>query len=149
MKLVKIFLVLFLTSTWAAPFADDDESLRLPKTSIPLSYDLTLKTKVNVNQRGFTGTEKINIEIIKNTNVITLHNHGLSIQSVKLVDGDKVEIPQTHVLEAEKDFMHIEIGSRELLVGEKFSLEIAFSGFLQLDNTGFYRSSYRFENSIR
>lgn len=149
MRLVGIILVVFALSVWSAPFAEDEESSRLPKTSIPLSYDLTLKTRVKVNQRSFSGTVKIGIEITENTNVITLHNRGLSVQSVKLIAADKTEIPQTHDFEAVKDFMHVRVDSRELLIGEKFSLEIAFSGNLQLDNTGFYRSSYRVGSNIR
>lgn len=150
MELLKIILAIFSLS--CVPFsvvADEVKSLRLPRTSIPLSYDLSLNTKVHVNQRGFSGNVKISIEITETTNLITLHNRGLTVKSVNLTAEDKSEILQTHRFDVENDFMIIEVGSGELLAGEKVSVEIVYSGYLQLDSTGFYRSSYRVGNDIR
>lgn len=150
MELLKAFLVILSLSCIAfSVVADDKKASRLPRTSIPLSYDLNLNTKVHVNQRGFSGIVKISIEITQRTNEIVLHNRALTVKSVNLTAEDKSEVLQTHRFDVENDFMIIDVGSRDLLAGEKVSVEIVYSGFLQLDSTGFYRSSYRLGNDIR
>jgi aminopeptidase N len=140
-----IFLVIFVSSTFAAPtpFADDG-SLRLPKTSVPLNYEITLTTNVHNNgQRSFRGVVKIEIEIKENTNVLTLHNRGLEVQSAKLQTEDgSVVIIQIGEDKA-KEFLLITSSREELKAGERYTLEVIYSGFLQTGTSGFYRSSYR------
>lgn len=142
-----VFLLIFLSTTWAAPapvpFADED-SFRLPTSSVPIRYDLTLTTNVHLanGQRAFSGNVKIEIEIKENSNLITLHNRGLSIQSVKLTDDDGEEVEITFTPEAEKDFLHIQSPDHPLQAVEHYTIEIAFTGQLQTGTSGFYRSSY-------
>jgi Peptidase M1 N-terminal domain len=138
-----IFLVIFISSTFAAPTPSADDPLRLPKTSVPLNYEITLTTNVHNNgERAFNGVMKIEVEIKENTNVITLHNRGLKVDSLKLLTESGSEISQTQRFETDKDFMHLDV-ARQLNVGEKYSIEINYNGLLQLDMRGFYRSSYR------
>lgn len=146
-----IFLVVFLSSLWAAPtpFADDDGSLRLPKTSIPLHYDITLTTTVHLGQRAFNGIVKIEIEIVENTNLITLHNRGLEVQSATLKMENDTLVTVTISDDKAKEFLNIRSATRELLAGEKFTLELEYSGLLQLGTSGFYRSSYRVASVTR
>lgn len=152
MKWLKIgvFLIALLSVATSAPilFADVDPS-RLPKTSIPLSYDLHLTTNVDTSVRAYSGVVKIAIKVTEETKVITLHNHELNIDSVRLLDSASTEIPTTHSLDAANDFLLIDSGSKSLIVDELLTVEVEFNGLLQLGTSGFYRSSYRVGNVLR
>ena len=150
----ELVLLVILSVAWAAPapFADDvEESLRLPKTSMPINYEINIRTNAHYGVRSFSGAVKILVEITKDTNVITLHNRELSVQSVKVTDnsGSGVALDLSTSYNVAKDFMNIEVTTRELLEGEKLLVEIAFSGQMRLDMTGFYMSSYRDGEEIR
>lgn len=146
-----IFLIALVATGLGAPILDDEDqdSLRLPKTSYPTSYDLSLTFSVN-GKRSYEGSVSINIVMTENTSKITLHNRGLAVLSVKLIDSQtRNELEQTYIIEDEKEFIHIVVSSRELIAGDKLSLTITFSGQLQTGLSGFYRSSYRINNSSR
>lgn len=139
-----IFLVVLITTAAAAPapFADED-SLRLPKSSIPISYDLTLMTNVHTGARAFSGFEKIEIEIKEATDSITLHNRGLTVESVKLVNAAGTELDISLENDGPREFLVIESTLATLQVGNVYTIEIGFSGLLQAGTSGFYRSSYK------
>lgn len=144
-----LFVVLVATATAApTPFADDDP-LRLPKTSKPISYDLTLTTNVHSGTRAFSGTVKIEIEIVTNTDVLTLHNRGLTVGTVKLLDVSGAELRSSVTQETDKEFVHVQSDSRSLIAGEKVNLEIEFTGQLSTGTSGFYRSSYTIGSETR
>lgn len=141
-----VFLCAILSSSWAAPapLADED-SLRLPQSSFPLSYDIALSTNVHENgQRAFTGAVKIEIEIKETTDSITLHNRQLVINfpSVKLTNSVGTELQIAVTEETAKEFIHIESVGQPLTPGATYTLEISYSGLLQTGTSGFYRSSY-------
>lgn len=140
---VFLFAILSLSRAAPAPLADED-SLRLPQTSFPLSYDIHLTTNVHSRERAFTGTVKIEIEIRETTDFITLHNRQLEIDiaSVKLTNSAGTELTVAVSGEADKEFLHIESVSQPLTPGATYTLWISYSGLLQLGTSGFYRSSY-------
>jgi aminopeptidase 2 len=143
-----ILLVIVVSTVKTAPTPKEVDSFKLPRTSIPLRYDLTLITTVLV-RREFTGIVIIYIEMTDDSDTITLHSKGLAVQSVNLTDSSSEEIIQTHSFDEDKDFINIQSMSRQLLKGEKLTVEIAFSGLTQLNMLGFYRSSYKVNTSIR
>lgn len=127
-----------------APFADEG-SLRLPKSSIPTNYDITLWTTVDTGERKFTGIVKIDIEIKENSDIITLHNRRLDIDyaSVKLINTfTEVEYEISVNEDTAREFVFIDSSIRPLVAGENFRVEISYTGELQLGTSGFYRSSY-------
>lgn len=141
---IGIFLIVVFTAvkTVPVPFADDDP-LRLPKSSFPLRYDLTISTAEDLGQRAFSGVVKIDIMIRQATNTITLHSSKLTIESLTLTSNNDGELASSFVEEAEKDFLHITSSSRRLAVDEELTIEIEYSGLLSLGTSGFYRSSFR------
>jgi Peptidase M1 N-terminal domain len=146
-----IILLLVVSAVTAAPvdLADDDDSLRLPQSSWPLSYDLTLTTNVHAGVRAFTGKVIISIEIKAATNFITLHNRGLTINDVKLKSNSGNELEIDHKSDAVKEFLVIESLTTPLQSGDQLTVEIEFNGLLQTGTSGFYRSSYVFEQVTR
>lgn len=139
-----IFLAVILPFALAAPTpAADENSLRLPKSSFPLNYDITLTTQVHTGQRSFNGVVKIEIEISEETNVITLHNRQLQVQSVSLKDEGGNEVSVVPSDDKAKEFLIITSTSRTFKPAERYTIEIKYLGLLQTGTSGFYRSSYR------
>lgn len=146
-----IFLLELLSVIRAVPipFAIGDDSRLLPVTSVPNHYDLKLALSVD-GTRKTSGVVKIQIEILEDTNVITLNNRGLEIVSIKLlIEKEPDELYTTVEFDSDKDFMHIQVDSRELQRGEKVSAEITFTGSLQTILLGIYKASYKFNDAIR
>ena len=59
---------------------------RLPNNSIPLRYDLWLKTEVDKEISDFSGRVKIHIKVLEPTQIITLHMRQIYIAKVDLLD---------------------------------------------------------------
>ncbi|KAJ6646807.1 Aminopeptidase N, partial [Pseudolycoriella hygida] len=128
---------------------DEDDPSRLPKTSKPIRYDISLTTNVHNGERAFSGSVIIDIEITRDTDVITLHNNGLTPISVRLYGNDVDDIPHLTSSDPSRSFFFITTQGRTLLVGELYSIEIIYSGLLQTSMSGFYLSSYRIGSETR
>lgn len=145
-----IFLVVLILTVNSAPAPFADDTLRLPKSSVPIRYDLTLTTLVHSGIEDFTGVVKINIEIKELTDVLTLHNRGLTIKSVSLKNTlTEVDYEIEYSENKEKEFVYIESLIRPLNVGEFYTIEISYEGILQRSTSGFYRSSYKINGITR
>lgn len=146
------FLLLFVFQVATSPVEPlaGDNLLRLPKTSFPLSYDLSLITMIHTGTREFTGNVKINVEIKELTNTITLHNRGLTIQSVSVKHTvGKADVPITISIDVAREFLIIESVSEDLQNGGLYLIEINFTGQLQIGTSGFYRSWYTVDGRTR
>lgn len=126
--------------------ADEDES-QLPKTSVPIRYDLILTTAVETGDLIFRGFENIEIEVTQETNTITLHSRGISVKSVRLYNKAGYLLESKFNLDAAKDFLVIESTGRPLTAQEIVKVEVEFSSLLRQGTSGFYRSSYREGNT--
>jgi hypothetical protein len=148
-------IISLITAAPISPESDesDDDPSRLPKTSFPIHYDITLWTAKDFVMSGelnFDGNVKIQLEISKDTNEIVLHNKNIDIKGkeAKMWRDDvefEIETIETTGL---YDFMTIRT-KNQMKVGEKFTLELPYSADLQLGMSGFYRSSYRVGNERR
>lgn len=146
-----IFLVVLITTVRAAPtlFADEDDPLRLPTNSAPISYDLTLTTNVHEGTIAFSGTVKIEIEIKENSDTLTLQNNGLTISTVTLSDSSEIAMESTYDEELDLEFVHVSSVSRQFYTGETVFVVISFTGQLSTGTSGFYRSSYSVDGQTR
>jgi len=125
----------------AAPATLADEiSWRLSGSSKPLSYNLNLVTNIHDGDRSFNGWVEIVIEITEATSVVTLHNRDLSLSVVSLL-RDGIDIVADYSVDATRDFLMIAT-EEELQVGEQLTLEIMFSGNMQSQAEGLFRTSY-------
>lgn len=143
-------LVVFFALIEGAPTpdADDADPSRLPRSSHPVSYDITLLTNmdfVTTGERAFGGEVKIVIKIDENTNEIVLHNRNLRVEEndVTLM-LDARSIPLTISYSSDYNFMIIHT-EEELTKDSELTLEIKYTGELDREMAGFYRSSYRIE----
>lgn len=148
-----IISVTILSVGWAAPvlFADDS-SLRLPGTTVPIHYELTIDArKVHTVERNYSGSVLIYVDVVNDTDTITLHNRELDIETLIVTRTYPTRDILEHELEYDipKDFMHVHIISESLFEGDKLEIVIEFKGQLRLDMTGFYKSSYKVDNTVR
>lgn len=129
----------------------DDDSLRLPKSSVPVHYDIDLTTNVHTSSRALTGSVKIDIRVVENTDSITLHNSGLTINEVKLFNAAETELAVVSRAESDKSFLIIEGAETPLglQAGSQYRIEISYRGNLGVGTDGFYRSSYTADGVTR
>lgn len=108
---------------------------RLSPTIRPTSYELQFR--LDFDRFAFTGRQKTVVRITEETQELRLHCEKLSIRDLSLFTrGEKA--PVTH--EQEEGELHI-ISGEPLDPGE-YLLQVSFSGELNDDLAGFYRSRY-------
>lgn len=147
---VSCFLLVVLISLIEGaptPDADEVDPSRLPRSSHPISYDITLLTDmdfVTTGERAFGGEVKIVIKIDENTNEIVLHNRNLRVkESDVTLMLESQSIPLT-ISYSDYNFMVIHTED-PLTKDSELTLEIKYTGELDREMAGFYRSSYRIE----
>jgi Peptidase M1 N-terminal domain len=148
-ELVILVIVMHIRCFDSAPFVEsesstdlDEASIRLPANTRPINYDIELSVNIQ-DFEPYTGSVTITIVVDEATDVITLHSKSLQVQTVKVLNEAREEIPCSHSLDATKDFLLVTIEDASLVVGAKYVLEISFSGYISSAQSGFYRTSYR------
>ena len=129
--------------TTAAPFEDGPwKELRLPRTVIPVHYEITLHPDFYGNNAWFYGKETIEIDVIESTCHILIHINYLNITMTSLEDsnGNAIEISRTFEYKPNQ-FLVIE--TKEMLQqGQRVKLRISFDGSLTRSIVGLYKSVY-------
>lgn len=122
---------------------NEDDSIRLPKSVIPIHYDLWLTTKVHTGDRAITGDVKILVKVVTETDSITLHNRGLIITYLVLKEADSDEtIDVSYAVDDSRDFLIISTEEVKLKANKEYLIEIEYRGSLRTDMGGFYRTMY-------
>ena len=88
------------------PVRANEDSFRLPNTSIPLHYDIWLSTDIHRGEFEFQGRVAIDILVVETTNLVTLHYSQLDIVSVTLQQGSR-SITTAFNLRPEREFILI------------------------------------------
>lgn len=116
----------------------------LPADVIPRHYDLTIDP--DFTKFTFDGTVVIDLDVVADTNSVSLHSLEIDIHSAKISQDGKIitEAPKISLDEkaqvAKFDF------DGSLTKGSKAQLEIVFTGQLNDKMAGFYRSSFTRED---
>lgn len=127
---------------------------RLPTDLIPTHYDVLVSFQfVNEVDDSFPyeGVVTIDIDCMKDTsklvmhiNEIDVHNSSLSLTS--LTDTSFGEIKSfSWYNDFVREFFVADL-SKQLKAGQKYRLKMNYTGYLQSDDRGFYRSSYMRNN---
>uniref|UniRef100_A0A182N5W6 Aminopeptidase N n=1 Tax=Anopheles dirus TaxID=7168 RepID=A0A182N5W6_9DIPT len=145
----------------SAPFAPSrrqavDETYRLPNSTAPVQYHLSLRTAIHENNRQFSGTVLILFEVLEATTTVTLHNRQLSVQRAFLHEvaatggGAGAELEQAeHATDTRTEHLTLTL-QQMLAAGTRYYLRIEFQGTLQNNNNmGFFASSYLDNNGVR
>ena len=129
-----VALIIFLK--FSSIFAQELNYQPLPNTTVPISYNLIIETKVHSTSRTFTGIVVITAKVLEVTDEIILNSRGLKIDGVVVVGAvvSGRDVP-------EQDILRIQL-TEELTVDKEYMIIIEFSGMMQLVSDGFFRSSY-------
>ncbi|KZC13131.1 Aminopeptidase N, partial [Dufourea novaeangliae] len=136
--------------SWIDKSVKFSEDYRLPTKIEPLTYFIHLKPKINAlnNKFSFDGTVKIAAKVTESTNVIVLHSSDLVHETI-IVSANNKNLTITKTETTKKyDFLTIEL-DEELKVGEAVDIQISFSGTLNDEMRGFYKTWYYDDNGQR
>ncbi|EFN87059.1 aminopeptidase N [Harpegnathos saltator] len=166
-------LVLTLATCWAHdPIFDDVEPIpyddpiptdyRLPNDGIsPINYEITLQPyfeevpkETNKEKFSFDGNVKITLAITKKTKVITLHAKDLNINTdsvyleyEKKDKDEELEKVKAKIVRSEedkkRDFIRVTFENNIPPEPENYYLKIEYTGKLNDNMRGFYRSYYK------
>lgn len=127
-------------------FEEEEESRRLPNSTFPVLYELSIRT--NLPELDYTGTVRIEISVLEATNLIILNQFQIDITDIVLSDNEG-EIVELGVFTTDDDLRLLRIPTiSPLIVGQTYFLNIVFNSVLRSDNYGFYRTSYRDEDNV-
>ncbi|CAG9829478.1 unnamed protein product [Diabrotica balteata] len=114
---------------------DNLVKFRLPDTVKPLLYDLYLYPDLKTGL--FRGKVNISLEILKETESVSLHSKGLNIANVKVASQ-----PGTFTIEKTYDLLNIKRKDNSKFIPGFDNVEIEFDGDMKNRIVGLYTSSY-------
>ena len=126
----------------------DKVDVRLPDTLIPVHYWLTIRPDIYTGDPetfGFNATSTVEIDVLKATNVITLHARSLVMQDKDwiLYDSTMSQMVINSVsYEESKQFYHL-TARDQLKVGEQYYVKVKYTGPVDDTLLGIYWSSYK------
>lgn len=125
---------------------DDKVNYRLPNNTHPVTYDLSIQTRVDEFDFDFSGHVNIGIVVDAQTREIVLHARQLTIVNVTLSRLRNNVPVQVVLLPFEYDvvpeFLKIRANRTVFNRNDRLTLDIHYVGTLRNDGGGFYRSSY-------
>lgn len=150
--------LLFLILSWSCVFAQDAidvkekmDVFRLPNNTEPISYRLNIQPFIEPENNNFTfiGTVLITIRVKITTEELTLNVDGLKINQIIIKDTNSstnITVTGNNIVEKNEQLI-IQLQTPGLIADRVYEVEIAYSGELRNDMSGFYKSSYTDENS--
>lgn len=127
--------------------------VRLPRSILPIKYDIKLLPFIFEGNFTFNGNVSIVVKVLESTNNVTLHAMDLVISQTEILSlndtgpNKTVQIVE-YSKDAEKQF-HIVHLKHNLTMGHLYQIDMRFVGKLNDDLHGFYRSSYKVNNTTR
>ncbi|MGI9585883.1 MAG: M1 family metallopeptidase, partial [Acidimicrobiia bacterium] len=110
---------------------------RLPRSVIPSAYRLEIEP--DIDAATFSGRVDIDVEVVESTNVITLNAIELGISEASLAHEGKTVVPSVAF---DEDRERTTFAFDTPLQPGRATLSLAFTGKLNDQLRGFYRSTY-------
>ena len=125
--------------------------LRLPKTTVPISYKVDLKTpSLHTGSRLYDGEVTIKIAVKEVTDRIMLHAKDQTITELLVLETDNITpvklIEYTMYGPADTLTIHL---MNNIMPGSEYILHIKFSTQLRTSGSGFYQTSYVMNGTTR
>lgn len=153
-------LMLVLATCWAGnpiyesvspqPIQEISDDYRLPKNVVPTNYVIELTPYLDTNDTKeftFKGHSIIDLEIKQNTKNITFHANNLKLTNINLEYFIKNKTKKLESIDLEineqKDFVTLILKEELNSTLESVTLSLNFTGVLNDNLRGFYRSSYQ------
>lgn len=123
--------------------SDHDISYRLPNNTIPLRYDLWVKTDVEKENFNFEGHVKIQVRAMEQTDYVTLQYRDIVIDQIDILNENGLKIGENLTFEylepLSHEFLKIHLVS-PVDTDARFTLDIIYHGELhEPSNNGFYK----------
>ncbi|KAF2710575.1 hypothetical protein K504DRAFT_405903 [Pleomassaria siparia CBS 279.74] len=116
----------------------------LPTNVKPVHYDLTLEP--DFDKFTYEGKVVIDLEVVQDSTSISLNTTDLKIHSTSVSSGDQL-ITDSPQLAHDEDSQTTKISFKQTLPGgSKASVTMSFTGILNDNMAGFYRSSFKAED---
>ena len=113
---------------------------RLPKSTYPNRYEIELD--VDLDKFSYTGTQKVDLNVVETTNKIVLNSVGIEVTKAKVQNTEQdISLEVSYIEEDEK----IVFESEEVLSKGLYELYLEFNSEITNDLKGFYKSSYMSE----
>jgi aminopeptidase N len=113
---------------------------RLPNNTIPIRYNLWLKTDVDKGDFRFEGYVLIHIKALENTGYAVLHARALNITSVLYTDSRIRAYLSPEYIDP-YEFVKVTFPAN-IIAGTDITLELWYTGALRDDEAGFYHADY-------
>lgn len=120
-----------------------EETYRLPNNTRPSLYEVHIRTWIHEEIFTFEGRVEIFIIALETSNNIVIHQRQLNITNFALRDLSNGDIlPATVSYDPIREFLIFDLTMDELEAGNRYLLQVNYTGTLRSDEAGFYRSSY-------
>ncbi|XP_072939930.1 aminopeptidase N [Epargyreus clarus] len=123
--------------------------LRLPRNVKPDRYFLKLTPFIYEGNFTFAGEASIVITVKNETKEVTFHGVELIFQKINLYTKDGMNIRSYKRIEDVNRQFHILFLREPLIAGQQYILNITYTGILNDNLHGFYRSSYEEKKTTR
>jgi aminopeptidase N len=122
-----------------APYSFDKTPGKLPKDVIPVEYQAHLAPDISANT--FSGTETVEIEVLKATSTIMLNAAALDIDSAALSGKGMKDLKLTPVLDEKQETLSFSLP--QPLAPGRYRLELAFRGKINREGRGLFYVNYQ------
>lgn len=150
-----------VTTTMQTTTVPPESDIRLPQSLFPIEYFLTIQTYIPspsgltkyAGEKNFTfdGNLTISFNCAIESQNITLLMNNITIHCFELsdMDGNNIELEPDFLYDDITQKLVFQLSKDSLKPGKNYLLAINYTGYLNDDLVGFYRSNYYEDRSVK
>ncbi|XP_053694334.1 aminopeptidase Q-like [Sabethes cyaneus] len=142
---VALIIVVSATQLEIKDPAVRDRNYRLPNGTIPIHYNLQLRTEGHTGNSSYEGSVQIFFDVVQTTKEIVVHSVNHIVQGVRLyktIDGTKSEQLKQPSVMLVRDSEQLIVNCDDFLPSETYMLDINFNGTATEDINGIFLRDY-------